>query len=283
MQLIETVQQMQRWSDGLRAQGKSIGLVPTMGFLHEGHLSLVAQSCADNDATVVSIFVNPTQFGPSEDYEQYPRDLERDSELLSDYPVDVIFSPNVAEMYPAGYATYVEATGTLTTGLCGSARPSHFRGVTTIVTKLFGCVRPHRGYFGQKDAQQLAVIQRMTADLNLGVEIVPMPTTREADGLAMSSRNRYLSDEERKAALVLYQTLQHALQRIAAGEEDAAKLHAEIVERIQAEPLAQIDYVEIVRPRSMEPVELLHGPIMVALAVFIGTTRLIDNLQLVVG
>ncbi len=282
MQVVDTVHAMQRMSDGLRANGKTVGLVPTMGFLHEGHLSLVAQSCEDNDTTVVSIFINPTQFGPSEDYEQYPRDFERDCSLLQSHAVDVVFNPGVDEMYPSGYATYVEATGVLTEGLCGASRPGHFRGVTTVVTKLLNIVKPHRVYFGRKDAQQLAVIRRMAADLNLDVEIIPMPIVRESDGLAMSSRNRYLSSEERKAALVLHRSLQYAEAQIAAGERDATKLRSEIEARIEAEPLARVDYVEIVHQQTLETLRSLHGPVMIALAVFIGRTRLIDNLQLTV-
>lgn len=280
MKLIRTIREMQRWSDGLRAEGKTIGFVPTMGFLHEGHLSLVAQACADNDATVVSIFVNPTQFGPAEDYDQYPRDLERDCALLRRYDVAVVFAPSAEEMYPAGYATYVETTGPLTARLCGASRPGHFRGVTTVVTKLFHIIKPHRAYFGQKDAQQLAVIQRMVADLNLDIEIVPMPIVREPDGLAMSSRNQYLSPEERQAALVLHRTLQEAERRIRAGERDAVRLRQDLQRRIDEEPLARVDYVEIVHPQTMQPLRELKGPVMVALAVFIGDTRLIDNLQL---
>ena len=277
---IQTARQMQNWSNGLRAPDRSIGLVPTMGFLHEGHLSLVRQSCVDNDVTVVSIFVNPTQFGPNEDYELYPRDLDRDVERLSTYPVDVLFHPSVEEMYPHGNTTFVETVGTLTAGLCGRARPGHFRGVTTVVTKLFAITKPHRAYFGEKDAQQLAVIQRMTADLHLDVQIVPMPIIREPDGLAMSSRNRYLSPTERQAALVLHRSLQDAAEQIAQGERDAAILRQSVLAQIEAEPLARVDYVEIVNASTMEPLEHLKGFVMVALAVFIGQTRLIDNLQI---
>lgn len=306
MKLIIKTSEIQAYVNSMRAEGKTIGFVPTMGFLHEGHLSLVRQARADNDIVIVSIFVNPTQFGPQEDYTSYPRDLDQDSLLLSAIGVDAVFAPTADEMYPRGYSTHVEVTGSLTTGLCGASRPAHFRGVTTVVAKLFNLAKPHRAYFGQKDAQQLAVIQRMVEDLNFDIEIVPMPTIREEDGLAMSSRNRYLNAEERKAALVLYQSLNLAGDMIKAGERNVEKIAGEIERLIESEPLAKIDYIAIVDARSMEELltsfgglpevvaevaktsgnsatdvnhksTVLKDETLIALAVFIGKTRLIDN------
>ncbi|MCZ6679757.1 MAG: pantoate--beta-alanine ligase [Candidatus Poribacteria bacterium] len=280
MKILTSPSETQTHCRARRAEGKQIGLVPTMGFLHEGHLSLVRGARTDSDFVVVSIFVNPTQFGPSEDFGSYPRDFEQDRRLLVVEGVDLIFAPTVEEMYPPGSVTAVEVAGQLTKGLCGASRPSHFYGVTTVVSKLFNIVSPHRAYFGQKDAQQLAVIQRMVADLNFDIEIVPMPTVRESDGLAMSSRNRYLSPEARRAATVLYRSLQLAKERIEDGERTSAKIIDAMRELIEREKPARIDYIELVDTNRLEPQELVHGEMLIALAVFVGQTRLIDNLRM---
>ena len=256
--------------------GRRVGLVPTMGYLHQGHLSLVAAARRAADTVVMSIFVNPLQFGVGEDYEVYPRDLTRDAELAEAAGVAAIFAPAVAEMYPRGYATFVEVEN-LTEGLCGASRPGHFRGVTTVVSKLFNIVQPDVAVFGQKDFQQAAVIQRMVHDLNLPVEIMVAPIVREADGLAMSSRNTYLSPEQRTASLVLYRSLKLAEERVAAGERRAAQLRQALVDFIGAEPLASIDYVEVVDAESLKPLADLQGRVLIALAVRFGSTRLIDN------
>lgn len=266
-----------------RRQEPLIGLVPTMGFLHEGHLSLVRQARADSTFVVVSIFVNPTQFGPTEDLDTYPRDFDSDCRLLETEGVDLLFAPSVEDMYPKGTATAVEVTGPLTKGLCGAARPGHFRGVATVVSKLFNIVQPHRAYFGQKDAQQLAVIKRMVSDLNWNIEIVGMPIVREPDGIAMSSRNRNLNPEERRSATCLYRALQSAKASIEAGERNSDRVLERIREIIGKEKLARIDYIEIVGVDDFEPVDGIAGGILIALAVFVGETRLIDNLQLMVA
>jgi pantoate--beta-alanine ligase len=269
-----------RATDQMRAAREllagSVGLVPTMGYLHEGHLSLVRQARADSDHVVVSIFVNPTQFGPNEDFERYPRDEVRDLALLKAEGVELVFAPAVEEMYAEGNATYVEVEG-ITEGLEGTHRPGHFRGVATIVTKLFAIVRPDRAYFGQKDAQQLAVVRRLARDLALGVEIVGMPTVREPDGLALSSRNAYLSPDERQAALVLSRALCRARELFDAGERDAETLRAAMRELIAREPLAQVDYVSVADAESLHELQRIDGPSLVSLAVRIGSTRLIDN------
>lgn len=287
MQIITSTKEIRLRCDRLRAEGKTIGLVPTMGYLHEGHLSLVRQSCADNDVTVVSIFVNPTQFGPDEDYEEYPRDPERDHQLLEEIGVELVFEPTPEEMYAPNASTVVEVKGNLTRVLCGASRPTHFRGVTTVVAKLFNLVKPHRAYFGQKDAQQLIVIKRMVRDLNFDIEIVPMPIVREKDGLAMSSRNRYLSSEEREVALVLYRSLSLARKLIDEGERDADSVISQmrgLIEAVRSPrrgPLAKIDYVEIVDAHNLEKLTKIKGDVLIALAVFIGNTRLIDNTMLI--
>jgi pantoate--beta-alanine ligase len=264
-----------RWKD----EGKRIGFVPTMGYLHDGHLSLVRESKRRADVTVVSIFVNPAQFGPAEDFKKYPRDLERDSAFLDKGGVDVLFYPDAAEIYPPGYRTYVEVHG-LQDRLCGKSRPGHFRGVATVVLKLFNIVRPDLAFFGAKDAQQVLIIGRMAKDLDLGVEVVTCPLVREPDGLALSSRNAYLSPEERKAALSLSTSLRWAERAVAAGERDAARLIAGIRSVLEAEPLARVDYVEAVDPETLEPASEVRGGVLVALAVFVGSTRLIDNVRL---
>lgn len=279
MRLVERVKEMMELSKGWCREGKSVGFVPTMGYLHEGHLSLVKRAREENEIVVVSIFVNPTQFGPNEDYNRYPRDLNRDLKLLEPYNVDVVFHPSVDEMYPEGYKTYVEVLD-ITERLCGKSRPGHFRGVTTVCTKLFNIVKPTRAYFGKKDFQQLVVIKRMVKDLNMDIEIVPMPIVREPDGLAMSSRNTYLNEEERKAATCLYRALKKAQELFEKGERDPKRLKEEITRIIESERLAKIDYVEVVDPENFLPVDKLTEGTLVALAVKIGPARLIDNTQL---
>lgn len=277
MKTIKTISELRRCLEEARAAGKKVGLVPTMGYLHEGHMSLIRRARADNGVVIVSIFVNPTQFGPGEDLERYPRDLARDSQLCSEAGADVIFAPEAAEMYPEGFQTYVEVCQ-VSQGLCGASRPGHFRGVATVVAKLLNIVGPCRAYFGQKDAQQLAVIRRMAEDLNMPVEIVPMPIVRESDGLAMSSRNTYLDEIERASSLVLSRALKLARRLIEKGERRAAELHQAMRTLIETEEFAEIDYVAIVNHRTMQPVETVDSGTLIALAVRIGRTRLIDNM-----
>jgi pantoate--beta-alanine ligase len=279
MKVVRSVAEMKALARQWKKAGKRIGFVPTMGYLHEGHLSLVRESKKRADITVVSIFVNPTQFGPNEDFKKYPRDLEKDSAYLETGGVDCLFYPDAAEIYPPGYRTFVAVNG-LEDRLCGKSRPGHFRGVATIVLKLFDIVGPDVAFFGAKDAQQVLIIQRMAVDLNLDVEVVTCPLVREADGLALSSRNAYLTPEERKAALALSTSLHLAERAVAAGERDAAKVIAGIRSAIEAEPLARIDYVEAVDPTNLEPVAEIRGDVLIALAVFVGATRLIDNIRL---
>ena len=255
---------------------RPLGLVLTMGYFHAGHLALVKRARQENTAVVVSIFVNPTQFGPDEDYATYPRDMERDLALLQKEKVDVVFAPTAEEMYPAGYATFVDVQG-VTSRLEGEKRPGHFRGVATVVTKLFTIVRPDRSYFGQKDGQQAAVVRRLTRDLNLWSEIVVVPTVREPDGLALSSRNVYLPAQERQAAPVLYRALCRAEELWRQGERDAEVLRQEMAGLIQAEPLAQLDYISIADAESLEELGKLDRPAMASLAVRFGKARLIDN------
>ena len=265
----------------LRAHGKRIGLVPTMGALHEGHLSLMSRAREMCDTVVASIFVNPTQFGPNEDFEQYPRDLARDAELAFTRGVDFIFAPAHEDMYPQGFATYV-IVERLSEKLEGASRPGHFRGVTTVVNKLFNIVHPHFAFFGRKDAQQVIIIKRMVRDLSMDVEIVVGPTVREEDGLALSSRNVYLSTEERKAATVLRRALERCRTHYNGGERDSERLISTMRSLIEAEPLARVDYVAITDAEWLEPVEIIptDRPTLVSLAVFVGTTRLIDNIVL---
>ncbi len=253
-----------------------VGFVPTMGYLHEGHLALVRRARQECASVVVSIFVNPTQFGPNEDLLRYPRDLERDLRLLSAEGVDLVWTPTPEVMYPPGFQTWVQVEA-LTLPLEGAVRPGHFRGVTTVVAKLFNAVQPQRAYFGQKDAQQAAVIQRMTSDLNFPVEVIICPTVREADGLAMSSRNSYLSLQERQAAVVLYRALSAAQQAYQHGERSAEKLRAIVTQTIAAEPLARLQYVSCADFFTLQEVEVVTGKTLLSLAVFIGNTRLIDN------
>ncbi|GAB1471589.1 pantoate--beta-alanine ligase [Chloroflexota bacterium] len=257
----------------------TVGLVPTMGYLHEGHLSLVAQAKAENQHVIVSIFVNPTQFGANEDLSKYPRDLERDLSLLRPFGVDVVWMPTAEMMYPPGYQTWVEVEA-LTKGLEGAMRPGHFRGVATVVAKLFNATQPHKAYFGQKDAQQAAVIRRMAADLNFPLEVVVCPTLREADGLAMSSRNKYLNEAERKAATVLFRALSAAKNLYEGGERDAEKLRAKMKEVLTAEPLAQMQYVSCADYDTLEELDVVTGKALISMAVFLGKTRLIDNFVL---
>ncbi|KHC91618.1 pantoate--beta-alanine ligase [Thermotoga sp. Mc24] len=276
MKIIETIEEMKKFSEEMREKKKTIGFVPTMGYLHEGHLSLVRRARDENDVVVVSIFVNPTQFGPNEDYERYPRDFERDRKLLEEENVDCIFHPSVEEMYPPDFSTYVEETK-LSKNLCGRSRPGHFRGVCTVVTKLFNIVKPHRAYFGQKDAQQFRVLRRMVRDLNMDVEMIECPIVREPDGLAMSSRNVYLSPEERQQALSLYQSLKIAENLYLNGERDAEKIKEEMIKHLSRFDKVKIDYVEIVDEETLEPVEKIDRKVIVAVAAWVGNARLIDN------
>ena len=270
------IEQVREAVKAWKREGKSVGFVPTMGYLHEGHKSLIDAARRENDKVVVSIFVNPMQFGPTEDLDSYPRDLNRDAKLCEDAGVDIIFHPQPEEMYADGFCSYVDMNG-LTTELCGKTRPIHFRGVQTVVLKLFHIVTPDRAYFGQKDAQQLAVIKRMVKDLNVDTEIIGCPIIREADGLAKSSRNIYLTPEERKAAVVLSKAVKLGQDMIADGERDAAKIVGEMKKLISAEPLATIDYVEMVNMDTMQSIEKAEGHVLCAMAVKFGKARLIDN------
>lgn len=276
MRVIETIQEMRAFVSAARKQGKSIALVPTMGALHEGHLTLMRCAKAQCDIVITSIFVNPTQFGPQEDLACYPRDLAGDSEKASSVGVDAIFHPTAAEMYPNRYASYVHVEE-ITAKLCGLSRPGHFRGVSTVVSKLFNIVQPDKAFFGQKDAQQVLVIDQMVRDLNMNVQLEMVPIVREDDGLAMSSRNRYLSTEERSAAMVLSQSLSLAQQLVHDGERDIAKIRTAVVSVIAEQPLARLDYVEIYNYPELESVSTLSTKALLALAVRFGTTRLIDN------
>lgn len=276
MKTVFTINQIREQIKKWKKEGFSIGFVPTMGYLHEGHGSLIRNAAKQNDKVVVSIFVNPTQFGPNEDFDRYPRSLDKDQELCEECGADLIFAPEVEEMYDVNKAAYVDVVG-ISEGLCGAKRPGHFRGVCTVVSKLFNIVTPDRAYFGEKDAQQLAVIKRMVKDLNFDIEIVGCPIVREADGLAMSSRNTFLSQEERKAALVLSRSLSMAKLLLTDGERDAEKLRQVIKDEISKEPLAKIDYVEIVDSLNLKACNAIKRDILAAIAVYIGKTRLIDN------
>lgn len=275
MKIVGTVKEVREQVKEWKKQRLSVGFVPTMGYLHEGHKSLMDAARKGNDKVVVSIFVNPMQFGPTEDLATYPRDLDHDAALCESAGVDLIFHPEAEEMYEKDFCSFVDMTG-LTEGLCGKTRPIHFRGVCTVVNKLFNIVTPDHAYFGQKDGQQLAVIKRMVRDLNMDIEIVGCPIVREEDGLAKSSRNTYLSPEERKAALILSKTVALG-KELAKTEKDANKVVEAMKKNIETEPLAKIDYVEAVDALSMAPVEKLEGTCMLAMAVYIGKTRLIDN------
>ena len=278
MKLVKTVAELQQIVKETKKAGKSIGLVPTMGALHEGHASLIKASHAENDFTIVSDFVNPTQFGPTEDLDAYPRTLDHDCKLAEEMGADVLFAPSPNEMYPSRDMTWVEVTGDITKVLCGRTRPIHFRGVATVVSKLFNLAQPDKAYFGQKDAQQAQVLKRMVKDLFFPLEIRVMPIVREADGLAKSSRNVYLSKAERSAAVILSKALAKAKAAFEAGERDSAKLIALVAEMIQTEPLSNIDYVEMYQLPDLTPAEkMVTTDHLLAVAVKFGTTRLIDN------
>jgi pantoate--beta-alanine ligase len=268
---------MKEYARGARAEGRVIGLVPTMGALHDGHKALVKRARQECSSVVASVFVNPKQFGPKEDYKKYPRDLEKDAKTLGDVGVDALFAPGVSDVYPEGFRTYVNVEG-ISERLEGCSRPGHFRGVSTVVLKLFEIVQPHFAYFGRKDAQQVRIISEMTRDLNLDTEIVVCPVIREADGLALSSRNAYLNDAERKAATVLHRALVTVRDESSAGVRDALQLQTVMRRIIEAEPLATVDYAELVSADTFEPVVRVARPCYAVLAVFIGKTRLIDNL-----
>lgn len=276
MKVVTTIAELKEIIRGWKKEDKSIGLVPTMGYLHEGHGSLVTAARKDNDKVVVSIFVNPIQFAPNEDLATYPRDLEKDSAYCESLGADVIFHPEPEEMYHKNFTTFVDMT-LLTEELCGLTRPTHFRGVCTVLSKLFHITEPDRAYFGQKDAQQLAVVRHMVEDLNMNLEIVGCPIVREEDGLAKSSRNTYLSAEEREAALVLSRAVFRGQQMVADGETDASVVLGEMKQMIEAEPLAKIDYVKAVDGLTMQQIDTIKAPALVAMAVYIGKTRLIDN------
>lgn len=280
MNIFYTAKAMQDYARKLHAEGKVVGVVPTMGALHEGHMSLMREAKKHCDFVIASVFVNPTQFGPNEDYDAYPRVFDEDCKLLEAEGVDAVFHPDPAEMYPAGYATYVNVESDITHKLCGAQRPIHFRGVATVVTKLFNITMADKAFFGQKDAQQVVVIRRFVADLNIPVEINMVPISREETGLARSSRNRYLSEEEKQAALVLSRSLRKAKAAFDAGETDAAALMKITAEEISAEPAAKIDYVELYAFPSLAPIEKVTEDALLAIAVRIGKTRLIDNVVL---
>lgn len=276
MDICYTIKDVRERVNAWKREGLTVGFVPTMGYLHEGHKSLMEAARVNNDKVVVSVFVNPMQFGHNEDLESYPRDFEKDSALCESVGVDLIFHPEPEEMYADGFCSYVDMNG-LTTELCGKSRPIHFRGVQTVVLKLFNIVKPDRAYFGQKDAQQLAVIKRMVKDLNVDTEIVGCPIVREADGLAKSSRNTYLNLDERKAALILSRSLKLGRELIENGETDSKAVIKAITDSINTEPLAKIDYVDVVDFDTITPVDKIGKSVLVAIAVYIGKTRLIDN------
>lgn len=276
MMIVSTLEELR---SGLPLLDRPLGLVPTMGYLHDGHLSLARQARADCKSVAVSIFVNPTQFGPSEDLSKYPRDLKRDLEMLESVGVDLVWTPTPEIMYPPGFQTWVEVQE-MTRPLEGAQRPGHFRGVTTVVAKLFNAIQPDKAYFGQKDAQQAAVIRQMTSDLNFPIEIVVCPTVREADGLAMSSRNVYLDPAQRKAAPVLHRALNAAKDAYEKGERDAGKLREIMKKTIEAEPLAQMQYVSCADYYTLQELERVNGKALLSMAVYFGKTRLIDNIVL---
>ena len=276
MDVITSVHQMKRYSAQARAQNKRIAFVPTMGFLHEGHLSLMREGKKRGDILIVSIFVNPTQFGPSEDFERYPRNFAGDSRMAERVGVDVLFAPEAEEMYPPSHQSFIRVTE-VTRGLCGKSRPTHFQGVATVVAMLFHIVMPHIAIFGEKDFQQLVTIQQMVRDLHMDVEVVGMPIIREVDGLAMSSRNTYLSPDERKAALSLPRSLERAREWISKGELRAGLLIEKAREVLQSEPLVRVDYLEICDARTLEPVDQIDRNVVIAVAAYLGKVRLIDN------
>ena len=279
MEICSTIDAVRKQVKEWKKEGLTIGFVPTMGYLHEGHRSLMEAARKENDKVVVSIFVNPMQFGPTEDLESYPRDLQKDATLCEGVGVDLIFHPEPEEMYPEGFCSYVDMNG-LTTELCGKSRPIHFRGVQTVVLKLFHIVTPDNAYFGQKDAQQLAVIKRMVKDLSVDITIHGCPIIREEDGLAKSSRNTYLNAQERQAALILSKSLREGKRLIAEGQKDADTIKKAITDYIQTEPMAKIDYVKAVNGLTMQQQKEIKAPMLIAMAVYIGKTRLIDNMIL---
>lgn len=278
--VVNTIAELKRLLKKARSENQSIGLVPTMGFLHDGHLSLIEQATRENDIVVVSIFVNPTQFGPNEDFETYPRDMETDTQLATEAGADIIFNPSVSEMYPAGSSTWVITEGDITSILCGASRPTHFKGVTTVVNMLFNIVAPDRAYFGQKDAQQAAVLTKMVQDLHIDVQLIICPIVREADGLALSSRNTYLNNEERDQATILSQSLQLALDEYNNGETATDKLVKLVKDNIMSMPLANIEYVKIYAYPSLTEINRIEDTSIVAVAARFGKTRLIDNVIL---
>ena len=277
MKVVGTIKEVRNLVKEWKKNGESVGFVPTMGYLHEGHGSLITKARENNDKVVVSIFVNPLQFGPSEDLESYPRDLEKDSTFCESLGADLIFHPEPEEMYHDDFSSYVDMS-VLTEELCGLSRPVHFRGVCTVVSKLFNIVQPDNAYFGEKDAQQLAIIKHMVQDLNMDVNVVGCPIVREEDGLAKSSRNTYLSPEERKAALILSKTIELGKKLIADGEKDADVLVAKMKANVETEPMAKIDYVKAVNGLTMQQQKEIKAPMLIAMAVYIGKTRLIDNM-----
>lgn len=279
MKVVGTIKEVRELVKEWKKNGETVGFVPTMGYLHEGHGSLITKARENNDKVVVSIFVNPMQFGPTEDLDSYPRNLEKDSKFCESLGADLIFHPEPEEMYHDDFSSYVDMS-VLTEELCGLSRPVHFRGVCTVVTKLFNIVQPDNAYFGQKDAQQLAIIKHMVQDLNMDINVVGCPIVREEDGLAKSSRNTYLSPEERKAALILSKTVKLAKELIDAGEKDADVVVAKMKENIETEPMAKIDYVKAVNGLTMQQQKEIKAPMLIAMAVYIGKTRLIDNMIL---
>ncbi|MRR34931.1 pantoate--beta-alanine ligase [bacterium] len=280
MEIITDIVTMKDYVRAVKAKGETLCLVPTMGYLHEGHLDLMRMGRPMADHLVISIFVNPTQFGAGEDLDKYPRDLPRDSQMAESVGVECIFHPGAAAMYPEGYATYVNVEG-ITETLCGASRPGHFRGVTTVVAKLFNIIEPDISIFGEKDYQQLAVIKRMVLDLNMNVKVLSHPTVREEDGIAMSSRNKYLSPDERRNAQILSRSLKHAQERLSQGERQASIIRSEVQGMISGTPGCMVDYIEIVDPDSLKPVGLITDRAVMAMAVRVGKTRLIDNLTLI--
>ena len=280
MKILRTVKEIQAYARDMKAAGKTIGLVPTMGALHEGHLMLMRAAREKCDIVIASVFVNPTQFGPNEDYAAYPRRFEADCEKLATVPVDAVFHPEPAEMYPEGYCTYVNVEGDITKKLCGAQRPGHFRGVATVVTKLMNLSRADEAFFGQKDAQQVVVIRRFVEDLNINVHIHMVPIVREENGLARSSRNQYLSPKEKEAALILSRSLQRAKEAYSFGEREPEKIKQVVIDTLATEPLAAIDYVDIYSFPALQPIATVDGQALLAIAVRIGTTRLIDNVIL---
>ncbi len=277
MQVFHSISQTQAWCMEQKQMGKTVGLVPTMGYLHEGHLSLAREACKQCDAVVVSIFVNPTQFGVGEDFEQYPRDLVKDRSLLETTRAELIFAPSIPEMYPPGYNIFVEVAGGITEKLCGASRPGHFRGVATVVSKLFNICQPDKAFFGQKDAQQVMIIEKMVKELNFPIEIVRVPIVRESDGLAMSSRNVYLDETQRQEALVLNKALKEAEQLILKGEKEVARVRKILVDTIGTSPQAIIDYAEVLSAEDLSDLPEIKGRVLMAVAVKFGNTRLIDN------